>query len=102
MIWTLFVLDYDGTYSCKHEEYYGVRPSVYQIPLDKQQEVEMFAKKASKEFNEGEDVCESIGDIFEGFLEENNIKFHCVGDLKLRFGDRQKDYLAEYIPREIV
>lgn len=50
----------------------------------------------------GEDVCESIGDIFEGFLEENNIKFHCVGDLKLRFGDRQKDYLADYIPREIV
>lgn len=28
MIWTLFVLDYDGTYSCEHEEYYGVRPSV--------------------------------------------------------------------------
>lgn len=53
MIWTLFVLDYDGTYSCEYEEYYGVRPSVYQIPLDKQQEVEMFAKRASKEFNEG-------------------------------------------------
>ena len=102
LIWTLFVLDYDGTYSCEHEEYYGVRPSVYQIPLDKQQKVEMFARRASKEFHESEDVCESIGDIFEGFLEENNIKFHCVGDLKIRFGDRQKDYLADYIPREIV
>ena len=46
MIWTLFVLDYDGTYSCEHEEYYGVRPSVYQIPLDKQQEVEMFGEES--------------------------------------------------------
>lgn len=102
MIWTLFVLDYDGTYSCEREEYYGVRPSVYQIPLDKQKEVEVFAKRASKDFHESEDVCESIGDIFEGLLEENDIKYHCVGDLKIRFGDRQKDYLAEYIPREVV
>lgn len=100
MIWTLFVLDYDGTYSCEREEYYGVRPSVYQIPLDRQKEVEV--KRASKEFHESEDVCESIGDIFEELLEENDIKYHCVGDLKIRFGDRQRDYLAEYIPREIV
>lgn len=59
-------------------------------------------RELPKNLMRGEDVCESIGDIFEGFLEENNIKFHCVGDLKIRFGDRQKDYLAEYIPREIV
>lgn len=102
MIWTLFVLDYDGTYSCEYEEYYGVRPSVYQIPLDKQEEVEVFAERASKEFNESEDVCEPIGDIFKGLLEEHNIKYHYVGKLKIRFGERQMDYLADYIPREIV
>lgn len=75
MIWTLFVLDYDGTYSCEREEYYGVRPSVYQIPLDRQKEVEVFAKRASKDFHESEDVCESIGDIFEGFLKKIILNF---------------------------
>lgn len=47
-------------------------------------------------------MCEPIGDIFKGLLEEHNIKYHYVGELKIRFGERQVDYLADYIPREIV
>lgn len=102
MMWTLFVLDFDGTYGNKHDEDYGERPEVYQIPLDKQGEVENLAGEATRKFNSCTDVCESIGDIFKGLLEEHNIKYHYVGELKIRFGERQMDYLADYIPREIV
>lgn len=102
MMWTLFVLDFDGTYNHEYKEGYGVRPEVYQIPLDRQREVEGLAGEATRKFNSCTDVCESIGDIFKGLLEEHNIKYHYVGELKIRFGERQMDYLADYIPREIV
>jgi hypothetical protein len=102
MMWTLFVLDFDGTYNHEYKESYGVRPKVYQIPLDRQREIESLAREASKKFNSCTDACEPIGDIFKGLLEDNGIKFHYVGDLKIRFKERQEDYLADYIPREIV
>ena len=102
MKWTLFVLDFDGTYNLEYSEDYGERPEVYQIPLDKQRDVESLAREASKKFNSCTDACEPIGDIFKGLLEDNGIKFHYVGELKIRFGERQVDYLADYIPREIV
>ena len=47
MMWTLFVLDFDGTYDNKYKESYGVRPEVYQIPLDRQREVEGLAGEAT-------------------------------------------------------
>ncbi len=102
MMWTLFVLDFDGTYNHEYKESYGVRPKVYQIPLDRQREIESLAREASKKFNSCTDACEPIGDIFKGLLEDNGIKCHYVGDLKIRFKERQEDYLADYIPREIV
>lgn len=102
MMWTLFVLDFDGTYDNEYYGEYGKRPAVYQIPLEKQKEVEKLAKKASMEFNTSDDVCEPICDIFDGLLEENNIKYHCIGNLKIKFGDRQENYLDECIPRQIV
>lgn len=101
MMWTLFVLDFDGTYGNKHDEDYGERPEVYQIPLDKQGEVENLAGEAAR-FHSYTDICEHIGDIFKGLLEEHNIKYHYVGELKIRFGERQVDYLADYTPREVV
>lgn len=102
MKWTLFVLDFDGTYNHEYKEDYGVRPEVYQIPLDRQREIESLAVESTRRFHSCTDVCESIGDIFKGLLEEHNIKYHHVGELKIRFGERQVDYLADYIPREIV
>lgn len=102
MMWTLFVLDFDGTYGNKHDEDYGLKPEVYQIPMDKQRDVESLAGEATRRFHLCTDVCEPIGDIFKGLLEEHNIKYHYVGELKIRFGERQVDYLADYIPKEIV
>lgn len=102
MMWTLFVLDFDGTYNNEYKEDCGARPEVYQIPLDRQRDVESLAGEATRKFNSCTDVCEPIGDIFKGLLEENGIKFHYVGYLKIRFKERQEDYLADYIPREIV
>lgn len=102
MKWTLFVLDFDGTYNLEYSEDYGERPEVYQIPLGKQGEVENLAGEAARIFHSYTDICEHIGDIFKGLLEEHNIKYHYVGELKIRFGERQVDYLADYIPREIV
>lgn len=47
MMWTLFVLDFDGTYNNEYKEGYGARPEVYQIPLDRQREVESLAGEAT-------------------------------------------------------
>lgn len=102
MMWTLFVLDFDGTYNNEYREGYGARPEVYQIPLDRQREVESLVREATRRFHLCMDVSEPIADIFKGLLEKHGIKYHYVGDLKILFGDRQKDYLADYIPREIV
>lgn len=40
--------------------------------------------------------------LFEELCEQNGIKVKLVGDIDLTFGERQVDYLADYIPREIV
>ena len=79
MIRTLFILDFDGTYDNEDENDYGVEPSVYLIPLDRQLDVERIAYAASKEFNEnadGSDMC--IGDLFEEKLKSKGIEFHQV------------------------
>lgn len=44
-MWTLFVLDFDGTYNNEYKEGYGARPEVYQIPLDRQREVRVLPEK---------------------------------------------------------
>lgn len=103
MIRTLFVLDFDGTYDNEEEGGYGVTPSVYLIPLDKQIEVERIAYAASKEFNENVDESgECIGDLFERRLKSKGIEFQLVGGLDIPFEERETDYLADYIPIAIV
>lgn len=102
-MWTLFVLDFDGTYDNEDEDSTGVEPSVYLIPLEKQLEVERYAWKAHNLFHEDEDECDyCIGDYFEELLTENDIEYQHIGNMEITFGERQVDYLADYIPRVIV
>lgn len=102
MIWTFFVLDFDGTYHIEPMELNGVQPTVYLIPLEKQKTVENCAMMASMEFNNEKESCWFIGDYFEAKLKEKGIPFKLVGDIDLTFGERQVDYIADYIPRVIV
>lgn len=104
IVWTFFVLDFDGTYSNELPDIEGVQPSVYLIPLDEQKNVEAFARIACSAFHseENQESDMSIGDYFEELLKNNGIKFKYVGSIDLTFGERQVDYLADYIPREIV
>ena len=104
MVWTLFVLDMDGTYNNEKLDSVGVQPFVYLIPLDKQREVERYAREASQDFHSEENIelglC--IGDYFEEWMSNNGINFKPVGSIDLTFRERQEDYLVDYIPREIV
>lgn len=103
MVWTLFVLDFDGTYNNKEFNSVGVQPLVYLIPLDKQKDVEFYAGQASQIFNQDDyDGYSTIGELFEELCGQNGIDFKMVGYIDLTFGERQVDYLADYIPREIV
>lgn len=102
-VWTLFVLDFDGTYSCEANDEPGVTPSVYLIPEDKIVETQKCACNAGQKFgnnNEFNSLC--IGDYFEEFLKAQEIPFKFIGSIDLTFGERQIDYLADYIPREVV
>lgn len=104
MVWTLFVLDMDCTYSNEDTESIGVQPLVYLIPLQEQKKVESCARKACDDFflkdNENLDLC--IADYFEEELKNDGIDFKLIGSIDLPFGERQVDYLADYIPREII
>lgn len=101
MVRTLFVLDFDGTYDFEEEGSYGVEPLVYLVPEDRMFEIELAAIKASKNFhNDENEMC--IGDLFEEELEAKGIEFQQVGSLHIPFEERQENYLADYIPREIV
>lgn len=104
MVWTLFVLDFDGTYDNEEPDLAGVQPSVYLIPLDRQRDVEHYAAMASQDFHseENEKLGLCIGDYFEEWMSNNGVEFKSVGSIDLTFGERQVDYLADYIPREIV
>ncbi len=102
IVWTLFVLDFDWTYSI--EGYYdiGVPPVVYLIPQSKIKEVQKCASRASEDFGCSEDGDWGIGDYFEEYMKEMNIPFKEIGDINIPFGERQHNYLADYIPREVV
>lgn len=100
IVWTLFVLDFDETYSHEADDAHGVTPLVYLIPVDKIVEVQQCAYDAKKKFVDDYSLC--IGDRFEDFMEELEIPFNPVGSIDLTFGERQVDYLADYIPKAIV
>lgn len=100
-VYTLFVLDFDGTYDNETPDSYGVEPAVYLIPLNRQIEVEQAARETSDEFNMT-DYCECIGDLFEKRLREKEIRFQYVGNILLTFGERMSNYLVDYIPKQVV
>lgn len=103
-VYTLFVLDFDGTYDNEAPDSYGVRPMVYLIPVDRQRDVEHYAAMASQDFHseENEWLGLTITSYFEEWMGNNNCDYKLVGKIDLTFGERQVDYLADYIPREIV
>lgn len=101
-MYTLFVLDYDGTYSLEKDESYGVESVVYLIKSEEQYEVEQAARKAHDNFHEDEDGMFAIGDCFKQILEAEGLFSQEVGSLHIPFGERQEDYLEDYIPRVIV
>lgn len=101
-MWTLFVLDFDGTYDNEEPDSNGVQPLVYLIPLERQKDVEQYAAMALLDFIFNEDSEETITDYFEERMRNNNFDFRRVGSIDLTFGERQVDYLADYIPRKIV
>ena len=100
-MYTLLILDYDATYDNEPEDEFGVSPSVYLIPLDKQIKVESLANTAHDMFH-SIDISVTIGDIFEDLMKANGIKYQYVGSLEIPFGERQVDYLPDYLPRVLV
>lgn len=103
MIWTFFVLDFDGTYSLEREDGFGVKPMVYLIPEDRIVDVQKCAFDAGMKFSYNNELdSDCIGDYFTEFMKEQEIPFKEVGNIELTFGERQVDYLVDYIPREIV
>lgn len=103
-MYTLLVLDFDGTYDMEPDDSYEVEPLVYLIKEEDQLRSEQLARKASETFNdiESNDRDTPIGDLFERYMEKENIFFQLIGELKIPFGERQIDYLPDYIPRVIV
>lgn len=103
MTYTFFVLDYDGTYDNEFDTL-GVCPSVYAIDINKQLDVERLAKKSHDLFHGQVYKYENqtIGEIFEELLRENNVNWLYVGHFEVPFKDRQVDYLADYIPKVVV
>ncbi len=103
-VWTLFVLDFDGTYDNEESDSDGVQPMVYLIPLDRQRDVEHYVAMAHDDFQSDKNcgLGSTIADYFEEWMGNNDCDFRIVGNIDLTFGERQVDYLADYIPREIV
>ena len=103
-IYTFLVLDFDGTYDIEPEDSYEVEPSVYLIKEKDQLKAERLARKASEAFNdtEGEDWGTPIGELFEEYMEKESIFFQLIGELRIPFGERQTDYLPDYLPRVVV
>ena len=104
MVWTLFVLDFDRTYDNEEMDCTENQPTVYLIPLDRQRDVEHYARMAHNDFHSEEngELGLTITDYFEEWMENNDCDYRRVGKIDLTFGERQVDYLAHYILREVV
>lgn len=101
MKYTFFVLDFDGTYNNEPKGSLGVTPSVYLIKQDELPEVERYAEMASKDFNSATNDMANE-DIFEEWMDNNNIFYDYIGDIGITFEERQSEYLPNYIPRQVV
>ena len=103
-VWTFFVLDFDGTYDNESPDSDGVQPMVYLIPLNRQSDVEHYARMAHDDFHSDKngELGLTIIEYFEEWMENNDCDYRRVGEIDLTFGERQVDYLTDYIPREVV
>lgn len=100
IIWTFFVLDFDGTYDNEPNDVYGIRPSVYLVPEERLVDVQKCAFNAGQMFHK--EKTNYIGGCFENLMEELKIPYKFVGYLDITFGERKVDYLSDSIPREVV
>lgn len=101
MKWTLFVLDFDGTYGNEPEDEDGVQPLVYLVPKERTNDVSRCALRAHDDFiRDNTGMC--IGDYFEEWLEDEQIDYRRVGDIDLTFGERFGDYLSKEIEIAVV
>lgn len=102
--WTFFVLEFDVTYDIEERGSNGTQSSVYLIPMEKQLDVERYARMAHDDFHseENSELGLTITECFEELMDNNGIEYKLVGTIDLTFEERQVDYIADYIPREIV
>lgn len=103
-VWTFFVLDFDKTYNMEEMDCTEKQPTVYLIPLDREKDVEHYAIMAHDDFHSEENdyLGLTITEYFEEWMENNDCDYKVVGKIDLTFGERQVDYLADYIPGAIV
>ena len=103
-MYTFLIIDFDGIYNMEPDDSYEVEPLVYLIKEKDQLRAEQLARKAGGAFNdtEGDDCGTPIADLFEKYMKTEEIFFQLIGELKITFGERQIDYLPDYIPRVIV
>lgn len=101
-MFTVFIMDFDGSYNRIPNNEYGLKPLVYLIKVEEQHEIETLAKAASRDFNLSKSPKTGIQQIFESMCENANLYLSEIGELPILFKERQQDYIAEYIPRVIV
>ena len=100
-MWTIFVLNFDKTYSNNALTEIGVPPAVYLVPKDKVKDVKKCAKQAQKDFWSDDNTSDlTMSESFEKYLEEKDINFSVVGCIELPFGKRKGKYLNKHITVE--
>lgn len=69
--WTFFVLEFDVTYDIEERGSNGTQPLVYLIPMEKQLDVEHYARIAHEDFHskENSELGLTITDYFEEWKE---------------------------------
>lgn len=95
--WSLFVLDFDGTYDDGE-----VKPLVYLVPTESVDQVKAFALMAHNDFHTDDSGAMCIGDYFEEWLENFGIDYKVVGELDLTAEERQGDFISDKTEWEVV
>lgn len=102
MKFTLFVLDFDGTYDNEEDYENGVQPLVYLVPTSEIKRVGAYAQESRNDFHSDDSGSMCIVDYFEEWLDNNGIDYRRVGSLDLTFGERRGEYLSTEIGMEVV
>ena len=100
-MYTLFVLDYDDTFSMEYKESLGLTPSVYLIRTEELRDVQHYAELTHQDFHDN-NLGMTIGEIFEEWLDNNSIFYQFVGTLKIPFEERMAGYLADRVPIVVI